>query len=442
MSINSYVVKGTIVGALGGLLFGFDTAVISGTTQALTSVYHLSPTLLGVTVSSALVGTVIAALGAGIPGQRYGRRDSLRVMALFYALSALGCAFAWSWPALIVFRFIGGLGIGGSSVLGPMYIAEIAPPKWRGRLVGCFQINVVIGILLAYLSNYIIAAMHMGATEWRWQLGVSGIPALLFLIALYTIPRSPRWLVMQRRLDEASEVLRRTGVPDVKTEMDEIVASVHLERAASKERLFSRKYAKPIFLAITVGMFCQLSGINAILYYLNDIFALAGASTMSGNLQAVAVGAMNLVATLAAMAVIDKFGRRRLLLTGTTGLVVCLAAVSAIFYTHRHMNWLVWLLMAYIACFAISQGAVIWVYVSEVFPNRVRSKGQSVGSSSHWITNAIISLVFPIMATTSGAYPFIFFTVMMVLDLFVIGFYYPETTGISLEQVQHEFGID
>ena len=441
MSINSYVVKGTVVGALGGLLFGFDTAVISGTTQALTSVYHLSPAMLGVTVSSALVGTVIAALSAGIPGQRFGRRDSLRVMAIFYVISALGCALAWNWPALIVFRFIGGLGIGGSSVLGPMYIAEIAPPKWRGRLVGTFQLNIVIGILLAYLSNYFIASMHMGATEWRWQLGVSGIPALLFLIALFGIPRSPRWLVMQRQLDEASEVLRRTGVVDVKAEMDEIVESVHLERAASKERLFSRKYAKPIFLAITVGMFCQLSGINAILYYLNDIFALAGATKMSGNLQAVAVGAMNLVATLAAMAVIDHIGRRKLLLIGTSGLVLCLAGVSAIFYTRQHMNWLVWLLLAYIACFAISQGAVIWVYVSEVFPNRVRSKGQSVGSSSHWITNAIISLVFPIMATSSGAYPFIFFGVMMVLDLFIIAFYYPETTGISLEKLQHEFGI-
>lgn len=442
MSINSHVVKGTVVGALGGLLFGFDTAVISGTTQALTSLYHLSPFLLGVTVFSALLGTVIAALSAGIPGQRYGRRDSLRVMALFYVLSALGCGLAWNWPALIVFRFIGGLGIGGSSVLGPMYIAEIAPPKWRGRLVGCFQLNIVIGILLAYMSNYFISTLHLGAAEWRWQFGVSGIPALLFLVALFTIPRSPRWLIMQRRLDEAAGVLRLIGVPDFKSEMDEIVTSVHLERTASKEPLFSRKYAKPIFLAITVGMFCQLSGINAILYYLNDIFALAGASAISGNLQAVAVGAVNLVATLAAMAVIDRIGRRRLLLVGTSGLVVCLAGVSAIFYTHRHMNWLVWLLMAYIACFAISQGAVIWVYVSEVFPNRVRSKGQSVGSSSHWITNAIISLVFPIMAASSGAYPFIFFGVMMVLDLFIIGFYYPETTGISLEQMQHEFGID
>ncbi|GGA63010.1 MFS transporter [Edaphobacter acidisoli] len=442
MNINSYVVKGTVVAALGGLLFGFDTAVISGTTQALTSVFHLSPFLLGVTVFSALLGTVIAALGAGIPGQRYGRRDSLRVMALFYVVSALGCAFAWNWTSLIVFRFIGGLGIGGSSVLGPMYIAEIAPPNWRGRLVGFFQVNIVVGILLAYLSNYLIGTMHFGAMEWRWELGVSGIPALLFLLALFTIPRSPRWLAMQKRLGEALDVLRLIGVTDAKAELDEIVASVHLERAASKEPLFSRKYAKPIFLAITVGMFCQLSGINAILYYLNDIFALAGASQMSGNLQAVAVGAMNLVATLAAMSVIDHIGRKKLLLIGTSGLVVCLAGVSAIFYTREHMDWLVWFLMAYIACFAISQGAVIWVYVSEVFPNRVRSKGQSVGSSSHWITNAIISLVFPVMATSSGAYPFIFFGVMMVLDLFVIAFYYPETSGISLERMQHEFGID
>lgn len=442
MSINSHVIKGTIVGALGGLLFGFDTAVISGTTQQLTSVYRLSPFLLGVTVFSALLGTVIAALGAGIPGQRFGRRDTLRVMAIFYVISALGCAFAWNWWALIIFRFIGGLGIGGSSVLGPMYIAEIAPAKWRGRLVGCFQINIVIGILLAYLSNYLIGTMHMGLHEWRWMLGVSGIPALLFLIALYTIPRSPRWLVMQKNLSEALHVLKLIGVSNAQEEMDEIAESVHLERTASAEPLFSRKYAKPIFLAITVGMFCQLSGINAILYYLNDIFALAGASTMSGNLQAVAVGAVNLVATLGAMAVIDRVGRKKLLLVGTSGLVICLAGVSSIFLTHRHMDWLVWLLMAYIACFAISQGAVIWVYVSEVFPNRVRSKGQSVGSSAHWITNAIISLVFPIMATSSGAYPFIFFGVMMVLDVIIIAIYYPETSGISLEKMQHEFGID
>jgi len=442
VTINSHVIQSTVVGALGGLLFGFDTAVISGTTQALTRTYHLTPTLLGVTVASALVGTVVAAITAGIPGQKFGRRDSLRVMAVFYVVSAVGCAFAWNWPALIVFRFIGGVGIGGSSVLGPMYIAEIAPADWRGRLVGFFQVNIVVGILLAYVSNFLIGSLHLGATEWRWQLGVSGIPAVLFLIALFGIPRSPRWLATQAKLDEALDVLRLTGMPEPEQELKEIAASIHLERSATAEPLFSRKYKKPVILAITVGMFCQLSGINAILYYLNDIFALAGASKISGDLQAVAVGATNLVATLAAMAVIDKIGRRKLLLIGTVGLTACLIAISVVFFTHSHLSWLVWLLMAYIACFAVSQGAVVWVYISEVFPTTVRSKGQSLGSSSHWITNALISLVFPVMAVSSGAYPFIFFAVMMVIDFFLVLFYYPETSRVSLEQMQYRFGID
>jgi sugar porter (SP) family MFS transporter len=442
MSINSHVAKSTIVGALGGLLFGFDTAVISGTTSALTRTYQLSPGLLGVTVSSALVGTVIGAMTAGIPGQKFGRRDSLRVMAIFYVLSAIGCALAWNWDVLIVFRFIGGLGIGGSSVLGPMYIAEISPPDWRGRLVGFFQVNIVIGILLAYISNAVIASMHLGANDWRWMFGASGIPALLFLITLFIIPRSPRWLVTQSNLKEALEVLRLTGTPKPKEELDEIVASVHLERSSTTDPLFSRQYKKPIVIAFTVGMFSQLSGINAILYYLNDIFALAGASRISGNLQAIAVGATNLVATLIAMAVIDKLGRKKLLLTGTVGLALCLTIISILFFTKQHLAWLVWLLMAYIACFAVSQGAVLWVYISEVFPNRVRAKGQSLGSFAHWFFNAVISLVFPVMAKATGAYPFVFFAAMMVLDFFLVLFYYPETSGISLEQMQHKLGID
>jgi sugar porter (SP) family MFS transporter len=441
MGINSHVAKSTIVGALGGLLFGFDTAVISGTTSALTRTYQLTPALLGVTVSSALVGTVIGAMAAGIPGQKFGRRDSLRVMAIFYVLSAIGCALAWNWPALIFFRFIGGLGIGGSSVLGPMYIAEIAPPAWRGRLVGFFQVNIVVGILLAYVSNAIVGSMHFGANDWRWMFGVSAIPAALFLAMLFVIPRSPRWLVTQSNLKEALEVLRLTGVPEPKEELDEIVASVHLERSGS-DPLFSRQYKKPIIIAWTVGMFCQLAGINAILYYLNDIFALAGASRVSGDLQAVAVGATNLVATLLAMSVIDKFGRKKLLLVGTVGLAVCLTIISILFFTNSHLSWLVWLLMLYIGFFAISQGAVIWVYISEVFPNRVRAKGQSLGSSAHWITNAVISLIFPVMAKSSGAYPFVFFAAMMVVDFFLVLFYYPETAGISLEQMQHKLGID
>jgi sugar porter (SP) family MFS transporter len=442
MSINSHVVKSTVVGALGGLLFGFDTAVISGTTSALTRTYHLTPGFLGITVSSALVGTVIGAMVAGIPGQKFGRRDSLRVMAIFYVLSAIGCALAWNWPALIVFRFIGGLGIGGSSVLGPMYIAEISPPAWRGRLVGFFQVNIVVGILLAYISNAFIGSRHLGVNDWRWMFGASGVPAVLFLIMLFVIPRSPRWLVTQSNLKEALEVLRLTGVTKPQEELDEIVASVHLERSAASDPLFSRQYRKPIIIAWTVGMFSQLSGINAILYYLNDIFALAGASRIGSDVQAIAVGATNLVATLIAMAVIDKLGRKKLLLTGTVGLAICLTIISILFFTKQHLAWLVWLLMAYIACFAVSQGAVLWVYISEVFPNRVRSKGQSLGSSAHWIFNALISLVFPVMARSSGAYPFVFFAAMMVLDFFLVLFYYPETSGISLEQMQHKLGID
>jgi MFS family permease len=224
--------------------------------------------------------------------------------------------------------------------------------------------------------------------------------------------------------------------------LDEIVASVHLERAGTPDPLFSRQYLKPIIIAFTVGMFSQLSGINAVLYYLNDIFTLAGATKVSGNLQAIAVGATNLVFTLLAMAVIDKLGRKKLLLTGTVGLGICLTLISYVFYTHSHLNWLVWLLMAFIASFAMSQGAVLWVYISEVFPNRVRSKGQSLGSSSHWVWNVLISLLFPILARSSGAYPFMFFAAMMVVDFFLVLFYYPETSGITLEQMQHKFGID
>ncbi|HVW76148.1 MAG TPA: sugar porter family MFS transporter [Alloacidobacterium sp.] len=436
MSISGHVVKSTVVGALGGLLFGFDTAVISGTTQALTSQFHLSPGMLGFTVASALWGTVLGAITAGIPGQKYGRRDSLRVMALFYVISAIGCAFAWNIESLIVFRFIGGLGIGGSSVLGPMYIAEIAPPRWRGRLVGFFQVNIVIGILLAYISNYLIGTMHLGLVEWRWQLGVSAVPALLFMIMLFAIPRSPRWLTTQSRLSEAYDVLVLTGVEDPQKELDEIRKSLHLESGAKEDSLWSRQYRLPVFLALTVGAFCQLTGINAVLYYLNDIFALAGASNLSGSLQAVAVGATNLVATLLAMSVIDKLGRKKLLLFGTVGLAVCLSVIGYVFLTHSHLNWLVWLLMAYVALFAVSHGAVVWVYISEVFPNRVRAKGQSLGSSSHWVSNAIISLIFPIFAKSSGSAPFIFFAVMMVLDFFIVLFYYPETAGVSLEQMQ------
>jgi SP family arabinose:H+ symporter-like MFS transporter len=439
MKLNPYLIKSTVVAALGGLLFGFDTAVIAGTTQALSRTFNLSPGSLGVTVASALWGTVLGAMLAGIPGDRYGRRESLRAMAVLYLVSALGCAFAWNWESLVSFRFVGGLGIGGSSVLGPMYIAEIAPAKWRGRLVGFFQINVVLGILLAYFSNYLIGLASFGNLEWRWKLGVSAIPAMLFFLMLFGIPRSPRWLVKKGHVEEARQVLQITGEENSEAELREIVES--LEVGQVKERLFSWKYRKPIFLAATIGVFNQLSGINAILYYLNDIFARAGFSKVSGDIQAVAVGATLFVFTILAMSAIDRLGRKMLLLVGSVGTAVCLAGVAGIFFTARHGNLLVWLLIGYIAFFAFSQGAVIWVYISEVFPTRVRAKGQSLGSFSHWFMNALISGIFPLMAVSSGAYPFVFFSLMMVVQFFVVLFLYPETKGVSLEEMQRELGI-
>jgi MFS transporter, SP family, arabinose:H+ symporter len=440
MKLNSTLLKSTVVAALGGLLFGFDTAVIAGATQALKTLYQLSPFYEGFTVASALVGTVIGSILAGIPGDRYGRRDSLRGMAVLYVVSALGCAFAWNWTALVIFRFIGGLAIGGSSVLGPMYIAEIAPAKWRGRLVGLFQFNVVFGILLAYFSNYIIGTMGFGAAEWRWKLGVSAAPAAFFLLMLFGIPRSPRWLVKKGRIDEARDVLRLIGEENYEQELQDIVQSIDAEHVTS-DALFSAKYRLPVFLAVSIGMFNQLSGINAILYYLNAIFERAGFNKVSGDLQAVAIGATNLLFTMIAMSVIDKVGRKKLLLIGSVGTALCLAGVAAIFLAHRHENLLVWMLVGYIAFFAFSQGAVIWVYISEVFPNRVRAKGQSLGSFSHWIMNALISWTFPLMAASSGGYPFVFFSAMMVLQFFVVLFIYPETKGISLEDMQKKLHI-
>jgi sugar porter (SP) family MFS transporter len=327
-------------------------------------------------------------------------------------------------------------------VLGPVYIAELAPAKIRGRLVGLFQINVVIGILLAYFSNYCIARMGLGAAEWRWQFGVAALPAVLFLVMLFGIPPSSRWLVTQNRVDEARAVLQLMGVENPEAELKEIVDSIHLERLQTSEPLFAWKHRLPIFLAISIGMFNQLSGINAIIYYMNYIFDAAGFSKMSGELQTVAVGSMNLLATLLAMTVIDKLGRRTLLLIGSVGTAACLAGVSAVFFTQSHQSFLLWLLVGYIAFFAISQGAVIWVYISEIFPSRVRAKGQALGSSSHWIMNAIIAYTFPQLAKSSGAYPFFLFAVMMAAQFFVVLFFYPETKGLTLEQMQHRLGIE
>lgn len=441
MQLNLYLVKSSAVGALGGLLFGFDTAVIAGTTHALSTVFRLSPGQLGITVSIALWGTVLGAMTSGVIGERIGGRKALRIMALLYAISAVGCAFAWSWPALLIFRFIGGAGVGGSSVLGPVYIAELAPAKWRGRLVGMFQINVVIGILLAYLSNYVISILHLGATEWRWEFGVAVVPALLFGAFLFTVPSSSRWLVTQNRIAEARKVLELLGSPSSEAELKEIIDSIHLDRQTKHEPVFQRRYLVPLLLAISLGAFNQLSGINAILYYLNDIFAAAGFSQLSSNVQAVIIGLTNLGATLLAMSMIDRIGRKTLLLIGSVGMAISLAGVARLFSNGRFSASLLGLLIAFIFFFAISQGSVVWVYISEIFPTRVRSKGQGVGSSAHWIMNATIAAMFPWVAARSRALPFAFFAGMMVIQFVVVLLFFPETKGRSLEQIQEKLGL-
>ncbi len=436
MRPNAYLMRATASGALGGLLFGFDTVVISGVMDALTRLYHLSDQAQGITVSIAVIGTVLGAMTAGVIAQRYGGRETLRATAVVYVISALGCALAWNWTALLAFRFLGGLGIGASSVLGPVYIAELAPAKWRGRLVGTFQVNVVLGILLAYASNLGIRLLHLGAVEWRVQLGMAAIPAILFLIMLFGIPRSPRWSVSQSRIEEALEVLRRMGDPDPERELAEIQEALRESHATANEPVFQRKYRYPLFLAITIGAFNQLAGINAILYYLPHIFASAGFSQLSGDVQSIAIGATNMIFTLVGMALIDRLGRKTLLLVGAAGTASCLAGVAWVFLSHSHQAALLWLLVAYIAFFAVSQGAVIWVYIGEVFPNAVRNKGQSVGNSSHWITNAAIAFAFPVLAARAGGAPFVFFAVMTAVQFLTVLLFYPETKGQTLEALQ------
>jgi len=437
MRPNIHLMKATLTGALGGLLFGFDTIVISGAIDALVRQYGLSPVQMGQTVAIGLVGTVVGSLGAGVVGQKLGGREALRMTAVLYVISAIGCGLAWNWPSFMLFRFVGGLGIGASSVLGPVYIAELAPAKWRGRLVGMFQFNIVLGILLAYVSNYLIRTLHLGAMEWRWQVGVAVLPAIGFLALLFGIPRSPRWSASQGRIDEALAVLKRMGEPDPQAELADIRAALDQEHASANRPVFRWKYRYPLFLAISIGAFNQLAGINAILYYLPHIFSSAGFSQISGDQQAIAIGFTNLIFTMVGMSVIDKLGRKTLLLIGAAGTASCLAGVAWLFKTHSHPGSLVWILVTYIAFFALSQGAVIWVYIGEVFPNSVRSKGQGVGNASHWIMNTVIALYFPVVVNRMNTEtPFVFFAAMTVVQFVVVLMVYPETKGQTLESLQ------
>jgi sugar porter (SP) family MFS transporter len=442
LKINSRLLGATLVASLGGLLFGFDTIVISGCQNQLKVLFQLDSFQQGFMTASAIIGTVIGALTAGRPGDRFGRRDSLKAAGALYFICALGCALAWGFWPLIVFRIIGGVAVGASSVLGPLYLAEISPARWRGRLVAFFQFNIVMGVLLAFVSNFGLGTLDLGDGEWRWKLGVQALPAAAFLVLLFFIPRSPRWLMMKGAEGEAAEVLHSLGTLNVPAQIAAIRESLHQELRGRVAPLFCRAHAKPIFLAITVAMFNQLDGINALMYYLNPIFSMAGFTKVSGDMQSVVVGLANLLATMAGMLIIDRGGRKPLLIWGAVGTGVTLAGIAWIFNGTENHGMLLWLLVGYIICHAFGQGAVIWVYISEVFPNAVRAKGQTLGSSTHWFMAMIISWTFPIFAKPAGqphaGAPFMFFAVMMIVQVVVVWCFFPETKRIPLEDMENK----
>ncbi|ATY34365.1 sugar porter family MFS transporter [Sphingomonas psychrotolerans] len=419
-----------IAASLAGLLFGFDTAVIAGVTEALRGTFDLSAAQLGAAVSAALVGTLVGALGAGRPGDRYGSRNILLWIAVAYIVSALGSALSSGLAMLVAFRFLGGLAIGGSSVLAPVYIAEVSPPERRGMLVGFFQLSIVLGILGAYVSNFLIGQASDGELAWRLKLGVAAAPAILFLLLMLRVPQSPRWLFHRGRTAEAKAAIETLRMGDPDTLFAQFAKGA---TAPGDARLRWSKHRRPILLAIGLAMFNQLSGINAILYYLGDIFAAAGFDTVSADLQAVAIGVANLAATMLGMAIIDRVGRKPLLLIGALGTAVALAAVALIYSTGAGRAWLLPSLIGFILFFAVSQGAVIWVYLSEIFPTAVRARGQSLGSATHWGMNALIAFGFPIVAQYTQALPFWLFAGAMLVQAGVVWRYYPETRGVSLE---------
>ena len=426
--------------ALGGLLFGVDTAVISGTTSALEAQFALGDAALGFTVASALIGTVIGALTAGSPADRFGRRVMLIAIALCYVVSSLGCGLAGNWHSLLAFRFLGGLAIGAASVVTPIYIAEVSPAAYRGRLVALNQLNIVFGILLAFVSNFVIAGLAPADTAWRWMLGIIAVPSVVFLLITLLLPDSPRWLAVKGRSHDARRVMEKLGFEDPQGEVVSMLAAAARDRHGEKSRLFQRAHALPVTCAILIAMFNQLSGINALLYYAPRIFELGGAGADSALLQSIAVGGTNLVFTIVAMFLIDRVGRKPLLYFGSIGTAAALFVVGAQLDTPHPDGTLILLgLLGFIAAFALSQGAVIWVFISEVFPSTIRGKGQALGSSTHWIMAAAITWVFPVFASSLGGWVFAFFGAMMLLQILFVWKLMPETNGIALEDMDLGF---
>lgn len=427
----SKIMMWAITAALAGFLFGFDVVVISGADKKLQLLWNSSDAFHGaVVMGMALWGTVIGAIFGGIPTNRWGRKKTLLTIGVLYALSAIGSALSNDPYVFAFFRFMGGLGVGASTIAAPAYISEIAPAKDRGRLVSLYQFNIVLGILVAFFSNYLLSGI--GDNDWRWMLGVQAIPAVIYTLFVITIPESPRWLISQSRVEEAKKVMKIIS-PDqdselLATQMEEDYAD------APKENIFMKKYRFPLMLAFLVAFFNQMSGINAFLYYAPRIFGEAGLGEKTALLSSIGIGVVNMVFTLVGVNLIDKVGRKKLMFIGSIGYIISLGLVSMAFYFHWTGLAIPIFLFLFIASHAIGQGTIIWVFISEIFPNHLRASGQSFGSSTHWVLAAIIPSLIPTLFSTIGPVTvFLVFTIAMVFQLLFVIFMMPETKGTTLE---------
>ncbi len=447
--MNKVLLKCTFAAALGGLLFGYDTVIINGAMLDLVKYFQLSPALQGWTVSSALIGCIMGTILIGKPGDVYGSKRLLQLLAILFLASSVGCGLATHISVFILFRFIGGLAIGGASVLCPVYISEISPPKHRGVLAGTFQLAIVTGILLSLISNYLL--LNIGDQNWRWMLFSGALPAVTFFLMLLVIRTSPRWLVKMGRIDEAKKNIEDLSSHEIDTEQTilDIQESINIENTGARINLFKKPYRKITFIGIFVGIINQLTGIGVVFYYSSQIFSIAGFSTDNSMAQSVILGITNLIFTLLAMSVIDKVGRKKLLLTGQMGMMVVLGLFGFGLLTGQIVGyWLVALLVAYIAFFAASQGVVVWVLLSEMFPNIIRARGASMGSFANWVVSASLNFFFPVVigffGTTQAAqqlgmsYAFIFFAVVTFVGFIYLKKYIIETKGKTLEQIEKE----
>jgi len=427
----------SVTAALAGFLFGFDTVVISGADKQLQALWHSSDAFHGsVVMGMALWGTVVGAIFGGIPTNKIGRKNTLFWIGVLYFISAIGSALANDPITFAVFRFIGGLGVGASTIAAPAYVSEIAPPAKRGQLVALYQFNIVLGILVAFVSNFFLK--DIGENAWRWMLGVQTIPALIYTLLILTVPKSPRWLLSKFRYEEAKKVL---AIVDPKADIETLMLEINQDSATKHETLFSKKYRFPVMLAFLMAFFNQFSGINAFLYYAPRIFEAAGLGQETALLSSIGIGIINLVFTLVGVALIDKYGRRLLMYIGSVGYIISLGLVSAAFYFEWGGMTVPSFLFLFIASHAIGQGAVIWVFISEIFPNHIRASGQAFGSSVHWVLAAIIPSLIPVLFSMPEIGPtkvFMFFTFMMVLQLLFVMFMMPETKGISLEDLSEQ----